>query len=193
MHFRLGLWVLWLLFLWIIDEIVAGAIAHLTNLLRLKWTHSHLYLDNIALFLQRLIWRWLRVLTRDKVYVQPWLLLSVVIITIVVYWVNSGADGSLTTDNIVLEIWNILFQELLLPVTVRAVGVPLVEMGAWLAKAIVHALALCPMLQDWAFTNNCYSGLTILTVRFAAVFFRLVSALVSGLLGISYGFIATDP
>ena len=193
MHFRLRLWVLWLLSLRITDELVAVAIAHVTNLLRLKRTHSHLYLYNIALFLQRLIWRWLRVLTGDKVHVQPWLLLSVVIIPIVVYWVNSGADGFLTTDNIVLEIWNILSQELLLPVTVRAVGVPLVEVGAWLAKAIVHALALCTLLQDRAFSNNCYSGLTILTVRFAAVFLRLVSALVSGLIGISYGFIATDP
>ena len=193
MHFRLRLWVLWLLSLRITDELVAFAIAHVTNLLRLKRTHSHLYLYNIALFLQRLIWRWLRVLTGDKVHVQPWLLLSVVIIPIVVYWVNSGTDGFLTTDNIVLEIWNILSQELLLPVTVRAVGVPLVEVGAWLAKAIVHALALCTLLQDRAFSNNCYSGLTILTVRFAAVFLRLVSALVSGLIGISYGFIATDP
>ena len=177
----------------ITDDFVAVAIAHLTDLLRLQGTHSHLYLYNVALFLQRLIRRWLRVLTRDKVHVQPWLLLSVVIVTIVVYWVNSGTDGFLTTDNIVLEICNILSQELLLPVTVRAVGVPLVEVGAWLAKAIVHALALCTLLQDRAFSNNCYPGLTILTVRFAAVFLRLVSALVSGLIAISYGFIATDP
>ena len=75
---------------------------------------------------------------------------------IIVDWVNSSADGFLDVDDVMSEVLDIFLHLLLLSVTVGAVSVAMVEMGARLAKAIVDTVGLgAAVLGDGAFADSC--------------------------------------